>query len=441
MANYEKFVRGDYGLFAHCERKKDEFGNYITFGNERIDPTRTHLNYNLCPDHREQREILEARLSDPNIKCMNRPDVNVFGSWCVTLPTHAPDLDENGGIIYEEKEVHHKDGTVTMENVPKMHEIYYTDEQIKMFFLLVYTFLIGRYGEENVISAYVHMDETTPHMHFLFMPVVEDKKWNEKHPDKPPRKKVCAKKLMNKTEMNMFHRVFQEYLDEHSEKDLYPVLNGTTIGGARTIAEMKAENALEEAIMASAQANATKKLAEEEMEKIDAEVLKVQQGAQEYIETLHKREDAALNEVMNEFDEWAKGEEQKERANVREIKQSLENLGATPDMEQPLAELAKSLDKPLIAKDGKTYVAIPSPGKLIPLLKKVVSRMLGAFGWSHSVQKKTLEHVEHARASLKAKLPQKKIEADQINEARWAAERQMGQEQPVQPRKKIEPSL
>ena len=434
MANYEKFVRGDYGLFAHCERKKDEFGNYITFGNERIDPTKTHLNYNLCPDNREQREILEARLSDPNIKCMNRPDVNVFGSWCVTLPTHAPDLDENGAIIYEEQEVHHKDGTVTVENVPRMHEIYYTDE---MFFLLVYAFLIGRYGEENVISAYVHMDETTPHMHFLFTPVVDDKKWNEKHPDKPPRKKVCAKQLMNKTELNMFHRVFQEYLDEHSEKDLYPVLNSTTIGGARTIAEMKAENALEEAIMASAQVNATKKLAEEEMEKIDAEVLKVQQGAQEYIETLHKREDAALNEVMNEFDEWAKDEEQKERANVREIKQSLEILGATPDTEQPLTELAKSLDKPLIGKDGKTYVAIPSPGKLIPLLKKVVSRILGAFGWSHSMQKKTMEHVEHARASLKSKLPQKKIEADQINEARWASEqekclaRKLGKQEPI----------
>ncbi len=187
-----------------------------------------------------------------------------------------------------------------------------------------------------MISAYVHMDETTPHMHFLFMPIIDDKKRNEKHPDKPPRKKVCAKELMNKTEMNMFHRVLQEYLDEHSEKDLYPVLNGTTIGGARTIAEMKAESALEDAIMASAQANATKKLAEEEIAKTDAEVQKVQKDARDYIETLHKREDAALKSVMDEFDEWAKGEEQKERANVTEIKKSLENLGATPDMEQQM---------------------------------------------------------------------------------------------------------
>ena len=75
------------------------------------------------------------------------------------------------------------------------------------------------------------MDETTPHMHFLFIPIVDDKKWNEKHPDKEPRVKVCAKELMNMTEMNVFHRVLQEYMDQHSQKGLFPVLNGTTIGG------------------------------------------------------------------------------------------------------------------------------------------------------------------------------------------------------------------
>ena len=258
MANYDKFTRADTGLFAHCERKRDENGNYVTFGNQRIDPNRTHLNYNLCTDTREQKDILEARLSDPDIKCMNRANVNVFGSWCVTLPTQAPDLDENGAIIYEEKEVHQKDGTVTVENVPKLHDISFDEKQTDEFFRLSYEFLKDRYGRENVISAYVHMDETTPHMHFLFIPLVEDKKWNEKHPDKPPRKKVCSKELMNKTELNRFHREFQEYLDEHSKKDLYPVLNGTTIGGARTIAEMKAESALEEAIRLSVQANTAK---------------------------------------------------------------------------------------------------------------------------------------------------------------------------------------
>ena len=94
--------------------------------------------------------------------------------------------DEKGNIIYEEMEVHHRDGTVTTETGSRLKEIYYTDEQIKQFFELSYKFLSERYGEKNVISAYVHKDETTPHMHFLFIPIVDDKKRNEKHSDKEP---------------------------------------------------------------------------------------------------------------------------------------------------------------------------------------------------------------------------------------------------------------
>ena len=36
-------------------------------------------------------------------------------------------------------------------------------------------------------------------------------------------------------------------MDQHSQKGLFPVLNGTTIGGNRTIAELKAQSAMEEA--------------------------------------------------------------------------------------------------------------------------------------------------------------------------------------------------
>lgn len=422
MANYEKFVRGDYGLFAHCERKKDEFGNYITFGNERIDPTRTHLNYNLCPDHREQREILEARLSDPNIKCMNRPDVNVFGSWCVTLPTHAPDLDENGGIIYEEKEVHHKDGTVTVENVPRMHDIYYTDEQIKMFFLLVYAFLIARYGEENVISVYVHMDETTPHMHFLFTPVVDDKKWNEKHPDKPPRKKVCAKQLMNKTELNMFHRVFQEYLDEHSEKDLYPVLNGTTIGGARTIAELKAETALEEAIVATGQARSAKEHAEAEIAQIDAEVESTKKSAKEYIDTLHKYEEEAVKRTEALLDDL----EQKELPAVKELQDSLTDLGVPSEQYSNMKILATNLENPVKSKSGKTYIEIPNPDATLPILKKMVHKVIAVIEKVIDITDQVKEQVTRTRVSMRERLAAGKKEADRQNAERWAAERDNG---------------
>ena len=51
------------------------------------------------------------------------------------------------------------------------------------------------------------------------------------------------------------------------------------------------------------------------------------------------------------------------------------------------------------------------------------------------------QHVEQARTSLKEKLPQKKREADQQSEARWAFVRQTGKKQQINTRRKNEASL
>ncbi len=37
----------------------------------------------------------------------------------------------------------------------------------------MYHFVAGKYGEENIISCIAHLDETTPHLHFAILPVVE----------------------------------------------------------------------------------------------------------------------------------------------------------------------------------------------------------------------------------------------------------------------------
>lgn len=44
------------------------------------------------------------------------------------------------------------------------------------YFKYSYEFLKNRYGEKNMISATVHFDETTPHMHFNFVPITSDGK-------------------------------------------------------------------------------------------------------------------------------------------------------------------------------------------------------------------------------------------------------------------------
>ncbi len=43
-------------------------------------------------------------------------------------------------------------------------------------------------GEKNIISAAVHLDETTPHMHLIFIPVIHTKDDNGISIDK-----ICAR--------------------------------------------------------------------------------------------------------------------------------------------------------------------------------------------------------------------------------------------------------
>lgn len=197
VAKYNKSATGH--MCAHYERRKDDRGEYIKFGNQNIDLSRTHLNYNLAPEH-DQIEFIRQRTSE--VKCQKRADVNVMCDWVVTAP----------------------------EGLDRGH--------LKEFFKASYDFFEKRYGQENVISAYVHMDETTPHMHFAFVPVVFDKK-KELY-------KVSAKQLLTKTELKRVHPDLTRHLkEEYSWGSNLKILNGATINGNRTVAEMNCEKEIE----------------------------------------------------------------------------------------------------------------------------------------------------------------------------------------------------
>lgn len=209
MAHMAKFKASASGhMMSHYDRSKSNISGSI-------DWERTPLNYNLAPDRSgmSQLDFLHQRLSE--IKVQKRADVNVFCDWVVTLPKEK--LNEDGEWVKAE----------------------YTDEEIKDFFKENYNFLVEKYGEKNVISAYVHMDETQPHMHFAFVPVVEDRKWNEKHPESP-REKLSAKECVTRLDLREFHTELQERMDERFGADKFPVLNGATIGGNLTMAELRA---------------------------------------------------------------------------------------------------------------------------------------------------------------------------------------------------------
>lgn len=174
MANRQKYTRGALGhLCAHFERQKDENGNYIKFGNQDIDSSKSHLNYNLAAADQplSQLDFIHKRIKE--CSCLNRKDVNVMMTWCVTLPAE-------------------------LKNKPK--------EEQEKFFKETYKFLALRYGKKNVISSYVHWDEETPHMHFAYTPVMYDK---EKKSERFNAKVVGSKK-----DLNSFHKDIDKYLTE-----------------------------------------------------------------------------------------------------------------------------------------------------------------------------------------------------------------------------------
>ena len=184
----EKYNKGTMGhMLAHYDRTRPG-------SKSNIDSEKTHLNYNLAAKDQPlpQLDYIHKRLSE--IKVHNRKDVNVFCDWIVTAPDSLK------------------------------------SDEYKLFFEKAYEFLRERYGKENIISAYVHMDETTPHIHFAFIPVTIDKK---KHIPK-----LCAKEVITKTELKSIHGEMSDFMKKAFDRDI-GILNGATALGNLTINQLK----------------------------------------------------------------------------------------------------------------------------------------------------------------------------------------------------------
>ncbi|HFI0557959.1 TPA: MobV family relaxase [Streptococcus suis] len=202
MAHVAKYTRGAIrGLSNHLDRKTENHAN------KDIDVSKTYLNYDLNQTDGDTISRLNKRLEQ--VYCMNRKDVKAVADWIVTLPKELEDRP--------------------------------ADDQ-RQFFEATKRFLDKQYGEENNISANVHMDETTPHMHYAFIPVVYD--------NKKEREKVSAKIVLNRNHLQSFH----DDLDKHLKAEIPQiyergVVNGQTVG-VETVQELKQLRTQEKALSA-----------------------------------------------------------------------------------------------------------------------------------------------------------------------------------------------
>ena len=127
-------------LSAHHERTKDSYAS-----NPDIDLSRTAQNFHLVTPRWSYEQEIKHRIQTAG--CRVRKDSVKFVD---TLVTVSPEF-------------------------AKAHEA-----EMPEYFRRAFDFLKERVGEENIISAVVHMDEKTPHMHLCFVPLTRDKRLSAK---------------------------------------------------------------------------------------------------------------------------------------------------------------------------------------------------------------------------------------------------------------------
>ena len=162
MANIKKYKLPDLEcMCAHYERwqSRDK-----ALGKENIDPERTELNYNLANQNEGQLDFIQQRIEELNLPRAPRKDAVRMCTCVLTLPKTFP------------------------------------VERQREFFESGYRFLSDKFGEGNVVSAWVHMDEATPHMHFAWAPITKDGR-------------LCAKEIVSKQMLKTLHPDMQRYME------------------------------------------------------------------------------------------------------------------------------------------------------------------------------------------------------------------------------------
>ena len=164
------------GIFRHNERKNENYSN------KNIDKEKSHLNYSLKdPQYSYEKEFERIR-KEYNLKGQIKTVSNIACEY----------------IITSDNEFFNKIG----------------EKETRRFFETAYKFVCEykNLGEQYILSAKVHNDEDTPHLHLVFLPVVhtKDKKGNAID------KLACSEFWKEKDSYRQLQNAFYEYMVSHN---------------------------------------------------------------------------------------------------------------------------------------------------------------------------------------------------------------------------------
>ena len=160
----EKCHMGDIArINKHHEREKEEYKS-----NPDIDRSKSHLNYHLVTPTKSYRKMVLERIKAAGARRKKNSVVMQDG-----LITATPDWLKGK-----------------------------TEEEQRAYFDYAFQFVRKRYRDENILSAVVHLDEATPHLHFVFVPITEDDR-------------LCSKEIIGGPKgMIQLQDDFYEYMHE-----------------------------------------------------------------------------------------------------------------------------------------------------------------------------------------------------------------------------------
>ena len=142
ILRFAKYKGPEIGhIEAHNERAKEKYAS-----NPDVDTARSHLNFHLVTPERKYRAEAEKQITAAG--CRTRSDsVRVVEA----LVTASPEF-------FKGKK----------------------RSEVKAYFTEALDFIQKHQSKDTIISAVVHMDEKTPHMHLCFVPLTEDKRLSAK---------------------------------------------------------------------------------------------------------------------------------------------------------------------------------------------------------------------------------------------------------------------
>lgn len=227
MAHIAKYKVSAVGkLCAHYNRWQGIDNPNVS--RENIDKSRTHLNYTLGVYEKDGKRFIGK--------------VRGSASWA----TVKGRIDAvNARAKAEGKRATRKDAVVMADMVVTLPPNVPPEDAYK-FFWNSYQYIADRVGRGNLMGGYVHMDETTPHMHVPFTPIL-DGRFNYK--------KMCDRKFYQTFHKGLGDRLEQK-MGYRPEVELSEETRAQRVYTSRTKDIDKVRGAVDRAIVEPAQQEA-----------------------------------------------------------------------------------------------------------------------------------------------------------------------------------------